>query len=36
MIVEIKTGPGSLSPRERSVARIIEEGKVRFEMIRKE
>ncbi|NLL11029.1 MAG: hypothetical protein GX268_09150 [Methanomicrobiales archaeon] len=36
MIVEVKTGLGSLSPRERSVARIIKEGRVRFEMIRKE
>jgi len=36
VIVEVKTGSGSLSPRERSVARIIEEGKIRFEVIRKE
>ncbi|HPY60693.1 MAG TPA: Holliday junction resolvase-like protein [Methanospirillum sp.] len=36
VIVEVKTGLGSLSPRERSVARIIKEGRVRFEMIRKE
>jgi len=36
IIVEVKTGSSSLSPRERSVARVIEEGKIRFEIIRKE
>lgn len=36
VIVEVKTGSGTLTPRERSVARIIEDGKIRFEVIRKE
>ncbi|MDX8549271.1 Holliday junction resolvase [Methanospirillum sp. J.3.6.1-F.2.7.3] len=36
VIVEVKTGTSSLSPRERSVARIVEERKIRFEVIRKE
>ena len=36
VIVEVKTGSSSLSPRERSVARIVEDRKIRFEVIRKE
>lgn len=35
VIVEVKTGSSVLSPRERTVARIVEEGKIRFEIIRK-
>lgn len=32
VIVEVKTGSSLLSSRERAVARIIEEGRVRFEI----
>lgn len=36
VFVEIKTGSGTLSPRERSVARAVEDGRISFRMIKKE
>lgn len=36
VFVEVKTGTSSLSSRERSVARVIKEKKIEFQVIRKE